>query len=117
MFAYQSRRRPRITRDDLANVTMLLGCFDEVTFNGDGEIVATLTVDMPVLGKIIISLFDRENHIQLQRPDDDKNGILGGIWSGYIYDIDHDFEGTYDRDRLIAAVKNVLRDEIAKQLV
>lgn len=112
---YESSRRPEISKDDLANVTMLLGCFDKVTFNNYSELVALMVVDLPIIGKVTISLYDRETHLAVYRGTDMDHDDQ--MWTGYTYDIDHDFEGKYDRDTLVMKIKAVLRDEIAKQLV
>lgn len=115
---YQSSRRPEIAAHELAHVTMILGCFDFITFNGYGEIVALMVVDLPVIGKVTISLYDREDHIKVYRGDDhDNNADDVKLWSGPYRDVDHNFEGKYDRDILIMHVKNVLRDTIMKELV
>jgi hypothetical protein len=112
---YESSRRPEIAADDLANVTMLLGCFDKITFNSYGELVALLTVDLPVIGPVLISLYDRESHLQVYRGK--EADYDASMWTGNVRDIYDDFEYKYDRDLLIMYVKNVLRNEIAKQLV
>ena len=108
---YSNGQPPEITQNDLPRVIKLLQVFDKITFNTDAEIVAVLTTDLPIIGKVLISLYDRGNHLQVRRDGDDTPG---GIWNGYLRDLLQ--TDTLDRNALIKRVRGALRDQILKQL-
>lgn len=112
---FESERPPIIRASDLPLVTKLLNEFDEITFNGYGEMVALIKTTLPIIGKIVISLYVLENHIKVYRQGENPND--DDLWNGYLHDIDHSSDRyVYNRDNIIYLVKEQLLKSIAEHL-
>ena len=114
---FESERRPVIRASELDEVVGLLNIYDEITFNGYGEMVALLTTPIPIIGKVVVSYYVRGGHIKIYKDGENPND--NDIWNGDLSQIDYDGKPDRKMERwdIVDFVKRVIRDEVTKQLV
>lgn len=108
--------KPTLLPDDMEDLTYLFSIFDEVHFNWENGMYATLECKMGSLGNVVISYILRQNHAKIY-PTGAIPGNETDLFNGYYGENDEwGNERPQSAQELITWAKRVVLEEINKSI-